>query len=269
MKAIGSIGTFETKHRAEELDRVLPFAQHLNSGVERQDGETAKNTTMSFIVSTRSLIVGALVAAVIITGVVVSSQGSNDDHPNYPVMPVDSVTQNGQQMPAPVIPPVPQPSSPVVKVESSSSPSELRRLRQQLDYIREQSLSSKILESQYPAVPAAKSDPSYLSDLRRFRQQLEHFREQPLEAKYNHALMRYLLTLRKYDKELEKQRSIGTIKQDEYVESHGFVVDELEKSEQKGEYMDIYNDYLDKYKKECNWVVTEIARQERIQLMPK
>lgn len=121
------------------------------------------------------------------------------------------------------------------------------------------SFPAKILEAQFPLF---KGDSSSVPDLRHYRQQLEYFRDQSLEG-YNRALKKYLLTLKTFDKELEKQRQLGSLKPEEYAKRHQFVLDELEKSGPTGEYMEIYTDFLAKYKKERDWVIPEITSLDR------
>ena len=121
------------------------------------------------------------------------------------------------------------------------------------------SFPASILEAQFPVF---KGDAKVLADLRRHRQQLEYFREQSLEG-YNRALKKHLVELKRFDKDIETSRAAGRVTADEYDTLHQHVVSELEKSAPSGDYIEIYVSYLEKYKKERDWVLPEISTLEK------
>jgi hypothetical protein len=121
------------------------------------------------------------------------------------------------------------------------------------------SFPASILEEQFPVF---KSDSKSLADLRHHRQQLEFFREQSLEG-YNRALKTHLNELKRFDINLEKTHIARRISTKEYESLHQSLVSELEKSAPTGEYMQLYNSYLVKYKKERDWVLPEIDTLEK------
>lgn len=124
------------------------------------------------------------------------------------------------------------------------------------------SFPASILEAQFPIF---KGNADSLADLRRYRQELEFFRAQSLEG-YNRALQKHLFQVKRFDAELEKSHATGQITTEEYNSLHQAIADELEKSAPSGEYMDLYRNYLAKYKSQRDWVLPEITTVEKSRL---
>ncbi|TAK99020.1 MAG: hypothetical protein EPO07_11210 [Verrucomicrobia bacterium] len=117
-----------------------------------------------------------------------------------------------------------------------------------------------ILDNQFPEVKGKE-----LADVGKYLQTLEYFREFVLEN-YNKGVIKYVAKLKSADAELEARRRTGRVSNQEYDTYHSRLKEEFENSGLKGDYMQVYERNLARYRSEAKWAQNEKKRLERERL---
>ena len=101
-----------------------------------------------------------------------------------------------------------------------------------------------------------------LDSMIRLKQDLEQFRKIYLEG-YNRALIRHASNIDVASKRLELLRANSKIGKDEYETSHDILREELRKLGPRGEYLQLYRDFLSLYQDRMKWADGQLEIEKR------
>lgn len=119
------------------------------------------------------------------------------------------------------------------------------------------SLQAVTLDQLFP-----KYDRISLDSMIKFRQELELFRKVYLEG-YNRSLIRHASNVDEASKRLERMRAVGQIAGDRYETYHVLLKEELRRLGTKGDYLQLYYDYLALYQARMKFADQQLEAEKR------